>query len=63
MDLDDLWRCLLHKLLNKVRRILHRCDVLCTSFVDSYVECLLEAHHNLNLQEKDGDVKVLFFFF
>lgn len=62
MDLDDLWRCLQHKLLNKVGRILHCCDVLCTCFVDSYVECLLEAHHNLNLQEKVGDVRVLLFF-
>ena len=51
-----------HKLLNEVRRILHSCDVLCARFVDSDVECLLEAHHNLNLQQKVGIVEVLLCF-
>jgi predicted glycosyl hydrolase (DUF1957 family) len=63
LDLDDLWRCLQHELLDKVRSVLHRCDVLCACFVHCYVERLLEPHHNLDLQEKVGDIKVLLFFF
>ena len=52
IDLDDLWRRLQHELLDEVCSVLHRRDVLCACFVDGYVERLLEAHHNLNLQEK-----------